>query len=46
MNMAMDDAIYITSDDQQHYFEYFFVQARNIRFVTIPQKVITIWIIS
>ncbi|CAB3378946.1 Hypothetical predicted protein [Cloeon dipterum] len=38
MNISLVDAVFITSDDQQHHFEFFFVQARNIRFITIPQK--------
>ncbi|XP_065335462.1 U7 snRNA-associated Sm-like protein LSm10 [Cloeon dipterum] len=39
MNVSLEDAVFITSDDQQHHFEFFFVQARNIRFITIPQNV-------
>lgn len=39
MNVSLHDALVQGNDDQYYHFEEFFVKARNIRYVQIPDDV-------
>lgn len=39
MNVQMEDAVLILNNGEQYSFDNYFVQARNIRYVHIPEKV-------
>jgi hypothetical protein len=39
MNVSLQNATVQGNDDQHYHFEEFFVRARNIRYVQIPEDV-------
>lgn len=38
MNIQMDDVVFQNPNNDQAKFEYFFIQARNVRYVHLPPK--------